>query len=185
MNSLLGYDPKYDGFDPKFPSPPRIHWLVLAVAWLGIVRCINQYAPATWRGIAHSLVIDAWVFYLCNWIRQLDPESKSPFWCDVYVVVELACAGLGSIRHLSSTLYGVVELLAVTSTILWIATIFLIRNDLERHYNDREHAGLALNGLMTFFFSFIYFQYHLYDIAKRKKRATEALTSGAYESRTS
>ena len=68
-------------------------------------------------------------------------------------------------------------ILAHTSRILEIVTIFLIRSDLERHYNEREPYGLQLNGLMTFFFSFLYFQYHLCDIAKRR-RADHAANSG-------
>lgn len=175
MEQLLGYDPKYEGLDPKYPSPPRIHWLVLLGAWIAISWTIGMFCSPRYQELLQSLVVDAWVFYLCNWIRQLDSESKSPFWCDVYVVIELACAGLGSMRNPSPVISLTIGLLGIAAAILGIVTIFLIRGDLERHYNDREHAGLVLSGGMTFFFSFLYFQSHLYDIAKRKKLQNEAM----------
>jgi hypothetical protein len=60
-------------------------------------------------------------------------------------------------------------ILAHNSGAIGLATIFLIRTDLERHSNEREPYGLQLGGVMTFFFSFIYFQYHLNEIAKRRR----------------
>jgi hypothetical protein len=49
-------------------------------------------------------------------------------------------------------------------------TIYSIRNELQTHYNRIEPIGLQLGGIMTFFFSFLYFQYHLYKIAQLKQR---------------
>jgi len=175
LERLLGYDPKYEGFDSKYPSPPRIHWLVLLAAWIAIDWAIARVCASRYVGLLDSLVMDARGFYL--WIKTLDPESKSPFWCDVYVVIELACAGLGTMQNPSAGISLAIDLLGIASAILGIATLFLIRADLEHHFNDREHAGLVLNGWMTFFFSFLYFQFHLYDIAKRKK--LQAQTMGA------
>jgi hypothetical protein len=37
--------------------------------------------------------------------------------------------------------------------------------------------GLVLSGVMTFFFSIIYFQYHLNDIVRRKKLNQEELAA--------
>jgi len=47
---------------------------------------------------------------------------------------------------------------------------FVIRAELLKHYNEREPAGLKLGLFMTFFFSYLYFQYHLYKIALAKKQ---------------
>jgi uncharacterized membrane protein HdeD (DUF308 family) len=182
VNELFGYDPKYEGFDLRYPSPPRIHWLVLVLGWIAIDWIIRIYVGVKWRGIAQSLVVDAWVFYLCNWLRLLQPDSKSPFWCDVYLVAELGFAGLAVVHRPSPALSIITELLGLAAGILGIVTIFLIRRDLEDHYNNHEHAALVLSGFMTFFFSFIYFQYHLYDIAQRRKRVAEALGANAYGS---
>jgi len=40
---------------------------------------------------------------------------------------------------------------------------------METYYNSVERYGLALSGAMTFFFSSVYFQYHINQIAKWKK----------------
>jgi hypothetical protein len=185
LNQLFDYDPKYEGFDLRYPSPPRVHWLVLLLAWFGIQWAIALTVPAKWSGITTSLVFDGWVFYLCNWIRTLDPEAKSPFWCDVYVVVELVCAALVTMKHPGQIAQVIAVLLGLASGILAIATVFVIKSDLEHHYNDREHAGLVLSGVTTFFFSFLYFQYHLYDIANRRKRVAEAMGANAYTTQSS
>lgn len=181
MNQLFDYNPAYEGFELRYPSPPRVHWLVLFLAWIAIVYVIAAVVPERWQDIAQSLVVDSWVFYLCTWIRNLDPEAKSPFWCDVFVAVQLGSVGLGVIRQPWLAVQALILILALSSMVLGIATVFMIKSDLERHYNDREHAGLVLGGVMTFFFSFLYFQYHLYDIAKRRKRVAEALGARAYD----
>ena len=60
--------------------------------------------------------------------------------------------------------------LALICIVIWIATIYLVRAELHYHYNQREPVGLYLSGVMTFFFSFLYFQYHLYKIAQLRER---------------
>jgi hypothetical protein len=164
MTQLLGYDPKYEGLDPRYPPPPRVHWFALLAGWLAIAAVIKRYAPPSYVDLLQSLVVDA----------------RSPFWCDVYVVIQLLGVGFTVVRTRPPALELVMGLLGIAAVVLGIATVFLIRSDLVRHYNEREHAGLVLSGAMTFFFSFVYFQYHLYDIAQRKKRQADTLHSGAY-----
>jgi hypothetical protein len=134
----------------------------------------GHYAPLRYNDLVKSIAVDAWAFYLCLWIRSLDSDARSPFWCDVYVVVELAFATLNARQHPSRIEDGTTALLGLASVVLGIVTIFLIRSDLERHYNEREPYGLKLSGLMTLFFSFLYFQYHLYGIAKRREQERAA-----------
>jgi hypothetical protein len=62
--------------------------------------------------------------------------------------------------------------------VLDFVVIFSIRDELQKHYNEREPIGLHLGGVLTFFFSYIYFQYHLHEIAQFKKRQTEGVLSG-------
>ncbi|MGD0737184.1 MAG: hypothetical protein ABR976_18785 [Terracidiphilus sp.] len=162
-----------------YPSPPRVHWLVLALVWAAIGYLIDQLAPQPYRNLLNSLIPDAWAFYLCLWIRQLDPESKSAFWCDVYLVVELACASLSIQQHPSVTIDTLTNLLLIASGVLGIATIYLIRADLLKHYNEREPIGIELNGVLTFLFSFLYFQSQLYPIAQLKKRQAEGIATAA------
>jgi hypothetical protein len=41
---------------------------------------------------------------------------------------------------------------------LWILTLYMLHNELSA-----QPIGIPLNGVATFFFGPIYFQYHLYD----------------------
>ena len=49
-----------------------------------------------------------------------------------------------------------------------LAAIFGMRSSLVRYYNSVEPIGLRLSGVMTFFFSILYLQYHLSRIAAWK-----------------
>jgi len=179
MSQSLGldYDPKYEGFDPRYPSPPRVHWTALLLGWFAAAIAVAICVPDKYNDLAQSLLFDGWVFYLCHWIRRLNPEAKSPFWCDIYVVIQLTAAGLGAFAPISMVVSILVLVLSIVWLILGIATIFMVKSDLEDHYNNREHVGLLLSGGMTFFFSFLYFQHHLYQIAKRKQ-AAQSLMAG-------
>jgi len=53
--------------------------------------------------------------------------------------------------------------------IAYLFGIFKIRDAMEEYYNSRENIGLSLSGVMTFFFSTIYLQYHVNRIARWKK----------------
>jgi hypothetical protein len=58
-----------------------------------------------------------------------------------------------SIRQTSSVLYDAIGgILQIASVMLGIATIYLIRSDLLKHYNEREPIGLCLGGVPTWFF---------------------------------
>jgi hypothetical protein len=159
----------------EYPPPPRVHWFILLLAWFALAILIAWQVPTRWQNLANSLVVDAWVFNLCLWIRSLDQDARSPFWCDVYLIVELSCAAMSS-RQTPSNLYdSITGILVLASAVLGIVTIFLIRADLLKHYNQREPIGLELSGMMTWFFSFLYFQARLYPIAQARKRRSAGI----------
>jgi hypothetical protein len=149
--------------------------MVLLLAWIVLAIVFAVIAPRAYQKLLNSLVVDAWAFRLCLWIRALDTRARSPFWCDVYVVVELAYALL-SIRQNPSYVDLTTDF-EFASFCLYIWTIYLIRSDLLKHYNQREPCGLELNGVMTYLFSFLYFQSRLYPIAQAKKRAAQEPTA--------
>ena len=158
----------------EYPPPPRVHWAVLLLAFIALALLITWLAPEPYQNLLNSLVFDSWVFYFCIWIRSLDADARSPFWCDVYLIVELSCAAM-SIRQTPSGLYfAVVAILQIASIVLGIATLYLIRADLLKHYNEREPIGLYLGGVMTWFFSFLYIQSQLCPIAQEKYRRSHA-----------
>lgn len=163
----------------EYPPPPRLHWTVLLISWVVLASLFEFIFPPAYQKLLNSLIIDAWAFRLCVWIRNLDPDSRSPFWCDVYVVVELAYALVG-LREISSPAgRDLVVDLGLLSFCLGLWTIYLIRSDLLKHYNGRERRRLELNGVMTYFFSFLYFQSQLYPIAQAKKREAEERAGAA------
>jgi hypothetical protein len=163
----------------EYPAPPRIHWLVLVLVWWALGALIGWLAPTPYQNLLNSLVVDAWAFYLCLWIRSLDSDAKCIFWCDAYVIVELACAATAIWQNPSALHEWFTDVLALLSAVLGIATIYLIRADLLKHYNEREPIGLELGPVKTFFFSFLYFQSQLYDIAQYKKGQAEGVVSNS------
>ncbi|MGA2887588.1 MAG: hypothetical protein ABSE51_06015 [Terracidiphilus sp.] len=162
-------------YSPEYPPPPRVHWLVLLLVWWTLGALIGWLVPSPYQNLLNSLVVDAWAFYLCLWIRTLDPDARCIFWCDAYVVVELACAAMTIRQNPSAMHERLTGILGLTSAVLGIATIYLIRADLEKHYNEREPIGLHFSLAKTFFFSFLYFQSQLYDIAEYKKRQAKGI----------
>jgi hypothetical protein len=47
--------------------------------------------------------------------------------------------------------------------------VFSIKAAMEEYYNSTENIGLSLSGVMTFFFSTVYIQYHINQISRWKK----------------
>lgn len=171
---MLGLNARSDsleGLSREFPAPPRVHWVALLASWIVATILAERFVPGRYHGLADSVVYNSWPVYFCVWLRELNPDSNSFFWCDAYAVAELAYAAMALVRHPTEMTDTVASLLGLASTVLGIATIFIIRKELLRHYNEREPYGLYLGGVMTFFFSFLYFQSQLYPIAKAKKEA--------------
>jgi hypothetical protein len=145
-----------------------VHWLVLLAAWIVSSILIALFLPGRYRELADSVVYNSWPVYFCVWLRELNPDSNSFFWCDAFAVVELAYSAMALVRNPTEITDAVAGILGLASTVLGIATIFIVRKELLRHYNEREPYGLYLGSVMTFFFSFLYFQSQLYPIAKAK-----------------
>jgi hypothetical protein len=163
-----------------YPPPPRVHWITLLLAWFACIVLVGAFAPPHYQNLFNSLIGDSWAVYLCLWLRRLNPEAASFFWCDAYVVVEISYALILAVPHRSDALDTLGAFLALASAILAIATIFIIRRELLQHYDQREPIGLELSGVMTFFFSFLYFQAKLYPIARLKENlATQTAASSA------
>jgi hypothetical protein len=137
--------PPASAFKNSYPIPPRLHWAALFIAIAGSEGLVLWLVPQPFRDLLVNLVIAAWPIYLCIWIRKIDLRSLSLYWA-------LASFATGFLF----------------SWLLWIVAIFEIREELLEHYNRREPIGLRLNLLMTLFFSFVYFQYHLNRIAREK-----------------
>jgi hypothetical protein len=130
-----------------YPSPPSVHWALLLVAIAGTEGLVLRFVHPPFRELLLNLVIAAWPLYLCVWLRKIVPQSLSLYWA-------LASLATGFLF----------------SWLLWIVVIYEVREDLLEHYNRREPIGLRLNVLLTLFFSFVYFQFHLRRIALEKRQ---------------
>jgi len=135
-----------------YPTPPNLHWgLVLLFS---VVSC----------GI-FSIV---WDLVQSAWMKKIEPASQSLYYY-IGAAILLLCfyssSFIAGMTRSGNSFGGLIELAYV---VLLLIGRFKLRASLERHYNIDEPMGLALSGVMTFFFGCIYFQYHLNDIMKRK-----------------
>ena len=137
----------------SYPSPPRVHWAALLLAVLAAEAVIYWFVPDPYQNFAFYAAASAWPFYLCVWIRRLDPRASSLYWAIASLVT-----GVGFLF----------------SWLLLIVVIFELREELLEHYNRREPVDLRLNFALTTLFSFVYFQYALNKIAKQKESTREA-----------
>jgi hypothetical protein len=137
------------------PVPPDFHWaLVLLIT---VVTC----------GIFNSV----WIIVEAAWIRKIKPQSKG------LLLVILGIASIYGIQIANGIISGLsrtepnplLSLLVFAGAIVLLVGSFVMRSDLEDYYNNVEPVNLQLSGVMTFFFSVYYFQYHFSRIAKWKK----------------
>jgi len=135
-----------------YPAPPNLHWGLLLL----------------FTAISCGLFMIVWDLVLSTWMRKVDPRSQSLYY---YIAALVLLAGfylsafLAAMSRSPNSIGGLLELAYI---ILLLVGRFKLRTSLELHYNEAEPMGLALSGVMTFFFGCIYFQYHLNDIMKRK-----------------
>jgi len=69
----------------------------------------------------------------------------------------------------SDGMAGLGAIFILAGAIVYLVGVFSIRAAMEDYYNSTENIGLQLGGVMTFFFSTVYIQYHINKIARWKK----------------
>ena len=142
------------------PLPPNLHWAVLLV-----IVIIGQFL-----GMLSLLFNWVWVLILANWARRLSGNNKAMVLVAMYPAGFLA--GILSFgfaaaqRSPGATAIGSVLIFA--GLIAYVVGIFKIREAMEEYYNSRENIALTLSGVMTFFFSTVYLQYHINRIHRWK-----------------
>jgi hypothetical protein len=137
------------------PVPPSLHWaLVLVIGW---VTC----------GI-FPLV---WLFIESSFIKKIRPASNVTMLLVVSMVLPLV--GYAAIFVAAMEQWPIVialgSLIVLASVAIMIIAIFKARSLLLEYYNTVEPISLRLSGVMTFFFSIYYFQYHFTRIADWKR----------------
>jgi len=144
-----------------FPSPPRVHWVLLFLALIVAEALAFFFVPDPYRNFAVYAVAVAWPLYLCIWVRKIDHRSSSLYWAIASLV----------------TGYGF-----LFSWLLWIVVIYELREELLEHYNRREPVNLRLNWVLTFLFSFVYFQFALNKITRLKNALDESFAPESQDS---
>lgn len=136
------------------PLPPNLHWAILLILEIFTRQLFNLI----------------WALVQANWARKLIKNNKP------LVLVAMYPAGIiaGIVAEVvggsgSDALAIPAAVCIIGGLIAYIIGIFSIRSAMEDYYNSTENIGLSLSGVMTFFFSTIYFQYHINRIARWKK----------------
>jgi hypothetical protein len=131
------------------PLPPNLHWSIVLI--LGV--------------LTRQLFNLIWALVQANWARKLSGDNKP------MVLVAMYPAGMIA-GILTTALYrnaGLGALFIFAGAIVYLFGVFSIKAAMEEYYNSTEKVGLQLSGVMTFFFSTVYIQYHVNSLARWKK----------------
>ena len=142
----------------QYPPPPSLHWGILVL--LGVLTC----------GIFGWV----WAFIQAAWVKKVQPESKALIYYGIAVGLFVLIFGgafmAGVQGQAGAGREPIFLLLRLGGGIMWLVAAFNMRSSIEDHFNSAEPIGLSLNGVMTFFFSIYYFQYHFTRINEMKQR---------------
>jgi hypothetical protein len=132
------------------PLPPNLHWSIVLI--LGI--------------LTRQLFNLIWALVQGNWARKLSGDNKP------LVLVAMYPAGMVA-GILTMVLYrdaaALGGLFIIGGAIVYLFGVFSIKAAMEEYYTSTENIGLTMSGVMTFFFSTVYIQYHINSIARWKK----------------
>ena len=135
--------------------PPQMHWaVVLILSWITF-------------GLAGLI----WIFKQAGFVKKIDPASKATS----LLLSSLGCMALQIVLAVmikspssAAMLSMLVMLLNLVIVVVLLMAIFGMRKSIVQYYNTVEPIQLQLSGVMTFFFSTLYFQYHFSRIAQWK-----------------
>ncbi len=143
------------------PLPPNLHWgIVLAIMIVG--RLV---------GVVLILFMWVWSLILANWARRLVNNNIAMVLVAMYpagFVAGIFAIGAGAAAT-NEAFTGLGIAFIIAGAIAYVVGIFKIRGAMEEYYNSTENIALSLSGVMTFFFSIIYLQYHINRIHRWKQ----------------
>lgn len=129
--------------------PPNWHWAIVLIVGL----------------VTRNLFNLIWAMIQANWARKLSGDNKPLVLVAMYPAGMVA--GILTIAIFREPAFGALFMLA--GAIVYLVGVFSIRSAMEDYYNSTENIGLTLSGVMTFFFSTVYLQYHINRLARWKK----------------
>jgi hypothetical protein len=164
-------------YSAAYYDPPRVKWWVLLIGSAIASILLQLFTPKVLADFLSGLIYGGWALFVCIWIRRIDPNAKSIFWILGGIVTSLMESAIPTPFEPSLLLVWAEFSLAFLSAVCFIVCTFVVRSELERHYNEREDFGLRLGPFMTFFFGFLYFQFHLFDIAEQREKERTSFTN--------
>jgi len=132
------------------PLPPNLHWSIVLLLGIFTLQLFNM----------------VWALVQANWARKLSNDNKP------MVLVAMYPAGLVAIIFVSSIYPSAAPFAALfrlVIAIIYVVGMFSIKAAMEEYYTSTENIGLQLSGVMTFFFSTVYIQYHINSLARWKR----------------
>ena len=132
------------------PLPPNLHWSIVLILGLLTRQLFNL----------------AWALVQGNWARKLSGDNKPMVLVAMYPAGMVA--GILTIA-LSRSMAPLGGLFIIAGAIVYVVGMFSIKSAMEEYYTTTENIGLQLSGVMTFFFSTVYIQYHINSITRWKK----------------
>jgi len=134
------------------PLPPNWHWSIILI--LGV--------------FSRQLFNLIWALIQANWARKLSGDNKPMVLVAMYPAGMIAGV-LIMVLFRGDSMAGLGGIFILAGAIVYLVGVFSIRAAMEDYYNSTENIGLQLSGVMTFFFSTVYIQYHINKIARWKK----------------
>ena len=140
-----------------YPPPPSLHWGIVLL--LAIVTC--------------GLFAWVWAIIEAVWVQKIQAASKGiVYWgCAIGLQVVYVILSAFFSAFPDSNFKAIALLVQIAGLVLWLVGAFNIKASLEEHFSVAEPlpGGLQLSGVMTFFFSVYYFQYHFSQIIEWKR----------------
>ena len=173
--SALPANPEQAVSNP-YSAPPAMPWELLLVAFALTDLAFRLCLPKPIAPVFMSLVVRTWGVYLCFWIRDIEPKATSIYWTLAAFFCDAVCLFLFFVEDQTPLVGFGIILYWFLSFALGITSIYVVRHELQKHYTEVEPFRLRLGGVMTFFFSYVYFQWHLIRIAERKAQQAKVIT---------
>ncbi|HJT72250.1 MAG TPA: DUF4339 domain-containing protein [Terriglobales bacterium] len=134
------------------PLAPNWHWSIVLVLGLFTRQLFNLI----------------WALIQANWARKLINDNKPMVLVAMYPAGMIAGVLILTLFR-GEALAGLGGLFILAGGIVYLFGVFSIKAAMEEYYSSTENIGLTMSGVMTFFFSTVYIQYHINRIAKWKK----------------
>ncbi len=163
VSEVLGAPPLLDAQTPQAPPPPPASMSRSEDVAYPKPPSLHWGLVMLFTVFTFGIFGIVWMFVHARWIRRIDPTSNALFVLAVGIPVQIVLGLDGN--DLLASLVG-----AVATT--W--AYFMMRSSVEARF------GMALSGIMTFFFNMLYLQYHLTGIAEGEhapRRHSTLLTS--------